>query len=71
MPSTPEDSQHDAKATRVFVESVITWEFGDDVLSDPKYQALIEHIDKQLRTDKATGARFADMLRQLGTSTQI
>jgi hypothetical protein len=61
-----DDPGHDAQAARIFVESVIAWEFGDAVVNDARYRDLIEHIDGQLRSDAQVRRRFAAMLRELG-----
>ena len=63
-----DDPGHDAKAARIFVESVIAWEFGDDVVNDARYRDLIDHIDGQLQADAQVRKRFAAMLRELGAS---
>lgn len=61
-----DDPAHDARASRIFVEAIIAWEFGDEIVNDPKYADMIAQIDGQLQADEQIRSRFADMLRGLG-----
>jgi len=39
------------KAMRVFVEHVLAWEFGDQVLNDPRFAALADEVQQMLGSD--------------------
>jgi len=54
-----------AAAARVFVETVLLAEFGQELLSDPALGPLIDDISSAFREDPAVKADFDLMLEEL------
>lgn len=47
----PLDPDRPAKATRLFVESVLTWQFGEALLNDPRFNDLADEVQAVLESD--------------------
>jgi hypothetical protein len=45
------DPMRGNKATRIFVEQVLTWQFGDNLLNDPGFTRLVEEVQQTLEQD--------------------
>lgn len=45
------DPMRGNKATRIFVEQVLTWQFGDNMLNDPGFARLVEDVQQTLEQD--------------------
>lgn len=45
------DPMRGNKATRIFVEQVLTWQFGDSILNDPGFTRLVEEVQQTLEQD--------------------
>jgi hypothetical protein len=41
----PDDPRRPGKARRIFLESVLAWEFGDDILQDNRFDEMLTHIE--------------------------
>jgi hypothetical protein len=54
-----------AAAARIFVETVLLAEFGEELLSDPGLGPLLDDISSAFRDDPATKADFELMLEEL------
>jgi hypothetical protein len=55
-------TEHKRRATRIFVESVLAWEFGDRVMSDPRFFALVDYVQTAMESDPSTDAEIRSML---------
>lgn len=53
------------QAKRVFLESVLAWEFGDNLLSDPRYQTLLDNLQAAIENDNELDKQFAALLVDL------
>lgn len=53
------------RATRVFLESVLTWEFGDDLVHDTRFSEMLNEINQTLEADPDLQARMQTLLDQL------
>jgi hypothetical protein len=60
----PADPRHAAKATRVFVESVLVAEFGDSLINDPKFRELIDDVAATMLADTALAGALRALAAQ-------
>lgn len=61
-PDTPQSIQ---KSKEIFLESVILWEFGENLINDPSFPVLIEKIRTTLDEDGQTSHNFERLIKQL------
>ena len=45
------EERHGPRAAQVFVESVLAWEFGDEVLDDPDFVELTRQVRAAMTDD--------------------
>ncbi|MBI3900267.1 MAG: hypothetical protein HY308_18540 [Gammaproteobacteria bacterium] len=57
------EGQHQAK--RVFLESVLAWEFGDKLQLDQQYTSLLDKIQEAVETDPEFDRQFTALLADL------
>jgi hypothetical protein len=50
---------------RIFVEAILTWEFGEQMLNDPRFDELSREVQSQLSADPAIGVRLKRLLERL------
>lgn len=60
-----EDEREGTKATLVFVESVLVWEFGDKLLQDPKFAELSKQVAHTISQDRTASAQMQNLLSEL------
>lgn len=53
------------RARRIFFESVITWEFGDELLLDSQFLRMIDDIEKTVEADPEINRQFSELLASL------
>ncbi len=53
------------RAAQIFVESIIAWEFGDEVLQDPKFADLAKEVFDTIAADAQISARLKTLLGQM------
>jgi hypothetical protein len=61
---TPEQ-RRSKQGQRIFLESVLVWEFGDDITSDPAFAELAADIQNTIENEPGIKDRFAEMLEAL------
>lgn len=61
----PADERGSSRAARIFVESVLVWEFGDEVLHDPTFSDLLAQVQDSLTGDPELSRRFIALLNEL------
>jgi hypothetical protein len=54
-----------ANARRVFVETVVSWELGDDLQSDPQFSQLVSVVTGQLAEQPSVADRLHQLLVHL------
>lgn len=47
----PDDPDREHKAARLFVENVLSWQFGDALLNDSRFTALVEEVQGALEQE--------------------
>lgn len=53
------------RARVVFIESVLSWEFGDQLLNDQRLGALVRDIEESVESHPQAAAALDNMLMQL------
>jgi hypothetical protein len=60
---TAADGKH--KCVYVFVESILVWEMGEDLLKDPEFDELVGKVSKTILGDERFDAKFSSLLASL------
>lgn len=55
-----DESQFQSKATRIIVESILIWEFGDHIANDPEFGNLIDKITNNIHSSEKLTALYND-----------
>lgn len=61
----PEGKDKQRKSAQAFVEIVLAWELGDEVLNDPKFADITNEVVNTLLEDPASMAQIQTLLRSL------
>jgi hypothetical protein len=61
----PTDPQRERHQRRVFLESVLAWELGDNLLLDSRFEEMMASIDEAIAADPVTERSFRDLLAGL------
>ncbi len=59
------DEHQGRKAAQIFVESIIAWEFGDEVLQDPKFAELATEVTDSVLHNEKAATQLKTLLGQL------
>jgi hypothetical protein len=57
-----DDDQWYNKAGRIFVDSVLAWEFGEDIVQDSRFTDMSQKILETLNTHQKTQAKLHSLL---------
>jgi hypothetical protein len=66
LSALPSPERCGSRGARIFVETVITWEFGSQILRDPEFSDVASDVVATLRNDPPTWNRFQSLLGELG-----
>lgn len=58
-------AKRESRAARIFVESVLVWEFGDALLDDPRFADLAGRVDEQIASDAGLRRQLRELLEEL------
>lgn len=61
----PKDARRSDKARRIFLESVLVWQFGDDLLLDRGFAEIVSGVQEALQAHPEMDARFVQLLQDL------
>jgi hypothetical protein len=61
---SPED-RRSRRGQQVFLESVLVWEFGDQITTDPAFGSLTARIQQAIEQEPVMSAQFGDLLESL------
>jgi hypothetical protein len=61
----PDDPQRERKAFRVFLESVLLAELGENLINDPAFYRMVDDIQQQMEDDGALASSIHEASRQL------
>jgi hypothetical protein len=59
------DPQSRRKSVHVFLESVLLWEFGEQMMDDPKFYALLDEVQSSMESDPALRESLTTLVSQL------
>ncbi len=60
--------QGERHAARIFLESVLTWEFGEELANDPNFGQMVAEIDQLIQSNEELRATFTQMIQRLSTN---
>lgn len=60
-----DDPQRERKAFKVFLESVLIAELGDELVNDPAFYAMVEEVQQQMEADPELAASMQQASRIL------
>lgn len=61
----PNTSEGKRQAKRIFLESVLVWEFGEDLLRDQRYQTMLDRIQATIEVDTELDQQFNALVADL------
>ena len=61
----PQEPQYRHKAKQLFLESVITWEFGSEIARDQEFSGMLKEIQEQIETTPEVKRQFDNLIKQL------
>jgi hypothetical protein len=64
----PDDPRHPEKSRRVFLESVLAWQFGNELMLDRGFAEIVAGVQEALRAHPRADARLGELLRDLITT---
>jgi len=64
----PDDPRHPEKARRIFLESVLAWQFGNELMLEPGFAEIVSGVQEALRAHSQADARLGELLRDLITT---
>jgi hypothetical protein len=53
------------KSVHVFLESVLLWQFGERLMDDPKFYALLDEVQHSMESDPVIRESLAKLMNQL------
>jgi hypothetical protein len=56
------------RARIIFIESVLTWDFGDELLNDPQFDFFVRDVEESLNANPDVAASLDKVLSQLHTN---
>ena len=61
----PDDPERERKALRMFLETVLLCELGQQLAGDPAFIVMVDHVQDQMQSDPALARACADAARLL------
>jgi hypothetical protein len=58
-------------ARRIFLESILAWDFGDQVLNDRRFDFIIKDVEESLSMDSNVSRTFDLLLEAIQSSTEL
>lgn len=55
-------------ARKLFIESVLAWQFGDKILNDPKLNILVSEIDQTYKEHRQLDAEITQLIASLSNT---
>jgi hypothetical protein len=59
-----------ARMREAFVETVLLWELGEELASDPRFVEMVTSVAEQVASDPSVGERLNRMLTRLASETR-
>ncbi len=61
----PSDPKVQHKSIRIFLESVLTWQFGESLIEDPKFYGLLEDVQNAIESDPDVCQNLTNLIAKL------
>lgn len=61
----PSAADHERQSTRAFIVAVLSWQFGQALLQDPRASAMIDSIEQSVAAWPEAGRRLAKAIAAL------
>jgi hypothetical protein len=61
----PDDPQRERKAFRIFLESVLLAELGDELINDPAFYQMVEDVQLQMEGDPELASAISQAAKLL------
>jgi hypothetical protein len=68
LKSLPSEDIQSDKAHAIFLEAVLTWEFGMDLLNDPEFYTLVNDLKDSMSQDDSLKQKIDSTLKELVNS---
>ncbi len=62
---SPDDPQRERKAMRMFLEAVLLAELGQNLVADPAFAVMVDHVQQQMESDPGLAKASTDAARLL------
>ena len=59
------DPKAEQKSIHVFLESVLLWEFGDRLMEDPKFYAMLDEVQRSMESDPTLRKELTTLVEML------
>lgn len=59
------DERRSGKGIQVFVESVLVWEFGEELLQDPRFSEIAKEVQSSISENSNARDKLVSLLNQL------
>ena len=64
------DERRGSPGTQIFIESILAWEFGEDVLTDPRFGDLVANVRETMAEDPALQQNLERLLDKLAVQSR-
>ena len=61
----PSDENYNTKATRIFIESVLKWEFGEELIQDTHFAEMVREVNNMFKSDPNIQKGFNALLTRM------
>lgn len=59
------DEKRGTKAMQIFIESVLVWEFGEELLQDPRFTEIAREVQHTINENELARQKLTTLLEQL------
>ena len=59
------DERRGGKGIQIFVESVLVWEFGEELLQDPRFTEIAKEVQSSISENSTARDKLLSLLNQL------
>ncbi len=53
------------QSSNVFLESVLLWEFGEEIINAPEFHQMLDKINNAIHSNKESSDKFSRLIKQL------
>ena len=56
---------YNQQSRNIFLESVLLWEFGEDIINAPEFHQMLDKISNTICNNKESSRKFSKLIKQL------